>query len=305
MQLPLVNLFSWMKFAQLDLTAGERLLVYRKLAAERWTMKEVFLLESADFATHFPTLNYATWHAEELERRCKAAFKRLPREIEFLPINHARYPGGIKRLLKAEAPPLFYLSGHTSLIGTPQVAVIGRRDTSHGVLQFTRQLGAGLANAGWTVAAGYENGIAEAALKGTLEADGTVAAYPAGGLGSFVWKTALQTYGWQRNHIAVSPFTPELSSSDATAARRNRYLAAACKAVILIEDALDSEPEGRQYIHSIEAARWALEYDVPLFVMHPEVAGYPLPGNERWLQRGGRVFKTVEEVVAAVEMYYG
>ena len=304
MQLPLVNLFSWMKFAQLDLTAAERLAVYRQLAAERWDMKEVFLLEEPAFKQHFPALDYAAWHEESLQRTCKASFQRLPKEIDFLPINHPRYPKRIKRLLKAEAPPLFYLSGHSPLVTTQQVAIVGRRDTSYGVLDFTQGLGKGLAAAGWTVAAGYENGIAEAALKGTLEADGTVAVYPAEGLGGFVWKTALQTYGWQRNHLALSPFAPERSSDERTAARRNRYLAAVSKAVILIEDAPDSEPDGRRYIHSIETARWALDCGVPLFVMHPEVAGYPLPANEEWVRRGGRAFKTVAELVEAVEAYY-
>lgn len=304
MQLPSVNLFSWMKFAQLDLTAAERLAVYRKLTTEEWEMKDIFLLEADAFARHFPQLDYAVWHEATLQRESKAAFKRLPREIEFLPINHARYPTRIKQLLKAEAPPLFYLSGHTSLVTTPQVAIVGRRDTSYGVLQFAEAVGAGLANAGWTVAAGYESGIAEAALKGTLEADGTVAAYPAGGIHDLVWKTALQTYGWQRNHLVLSPFRPGRSADEQTAALRNRYLAAVSKALILIEDAPDSEPEGRRYEHTIEAARWALDYEIPLFVMHPEVAGYPLPGNEAWARRGATVFKTVAEVVAAIEPYY-
>jgi DNA processing protein len=95
-----------------------------------------------------------------------------------------RYPRG---LLHPGAPPLLHVTGGIdrlrALTTQPVAAFLASSRASDYGLELARGLGRGLGASGVTVAAGYDGGLARAALAGALEADGPTLAVAGDGLG--------------------------------------------------------------------------------------------------------------------------
>ena len=297
MHLPLVNQFCWMRFADIPMSGAQRQRVYTHMRTHGRSMRELFALSSTEFAAHFPTQDRAAWHCPIRYAYCKAALQRRRIMERLFPINSDHYPDLLRRRLGDGAPPMLYQRGRVHLLRDRQVAVIGRRDIRYEMRDLAEAVGSTLATAGYTVAVGYDTGIAERAAAGALAADGTVCAYPASGLAGVVWRQSLRRFGWQRDHCLVSAFSPDQPSSEAAAAARNRIMVANSTAVVLLEAAPDRRASGRQYLNSVGAAQWAVDLDIPLFVLHPAAMPYRMPGNRDWLRRGSAGFRRMEELV--------
>src|SRR5690606_31667184 len=88
------------------------------------------------------------------------------------------YPAALAAI--EAAPPLVYAKGDEQLLARAAVAIVGSRLASAAGQQLTRQLAAGLGEAGYVVVSGLALGIDTAAHRAALET-GTIAVL-AGGL---------------------------------------------------------------------------------------------------------------------------
>ena len=105
--------------------------------------------------------------------------------VEALCRHHHGYPRWLA-LAGDRAPRMLYVSGTTQRLvelgAQPTVAIVGtRRATDYG-MEMARSLARGLAASGVTVVGALADGIAVAALQGSLEADGGTLAVLDGGL---------------------------------------------------------------------------------------------------------------------------
>ncbi len=134
------------------------------------------------------------------------------------------YPGRLKERLKGLSAPIIYGCGNEKLLEAGGVAVVGSRNARPEDEQFALSLGDRLAGAGTSVISGGARGIDQAAMRGAIDAGGTVI----GVLPDSLLKMSVsQTYRHalhRRDLALVSPFHPEAGFTAASTMARNKYI---------------------------------------------------------------------------------
>ena len=87
----------------------------------------------------------------------------------------AAYPTRLKTRLKEDSPPILYGCGDATILETGGLAIVGSRDVSEELAEYTARVGQLAAGAARTVISGGARGIDQAAMRGALEAGGKVA----------------------------------------------------------------------------------------------------------------------------------
>lgn len=189
---------------------------------------------------------------------------------QLLTIDHPDYPLLLRETV--DAPPLLFLRGNASLLGLPQVAMVGSRHPSHGGLAEARAFAAELARAGLVITSGLASGIDGAAHQGALRAGGrTIAVLGTGA-----------DRGYPREHhrlydeiagsgsLLVSEYLPGTPPLAPHFPRRNRIISGLSLGVLVVE----ATPESGSLITARMAAEqgrliWAL----PGSRHHPQARG--------------------------------
>ncbi len=84
------------------------------------------------------------------------------------------YPSRIKERLKDRCPPLFFGCGNRALLSSGGLSVVGSRNVSDEDFNFAQEIGRAAAGKGVTIISGGARGVDRAAMRGALEADGSV-----------------------------------------------------------------------------------------------------------------------------------
>jgi DNA processing protein len=151
-------------------------------------------------------------------------------------LDDPRYPDGLKRI--EYPPPVLFVEGDPAALQGEErsVAIVGtRKCTSYGTT-IAQTLGARLAAGGLTVVSGLARGIDAAAHRGALRAGRTVAV-----LGHGLAHTAPPSNRWLRRDIVenggaiVSVWPDGLEPRPHLFLVRNQWVAALCKATIVVE----------------------------------------------------------------------
>lgn len=145
-----------------------------------------------------------------------------------------RYP---ERLTHLTSPPfLLWLQGPGRLPASRAVTVVGTRKATAYGRRMARDLGAGIAAAGWTVVSGMAAGIDGAAHRGALDADGPTVGVLGSGLEHEYPAVHRRLYGRMRETaLLASEFPPAERPRAAYFPRRNRILAALAGAVVVVQ----------------------------------------------------------------------
>ncbi len=214
-------------------------------------------------------------------------------DMDTLLHTDADYPEGLRHL--ADPPPLLFLRGNRELLRTPGLAVVGsRRATARG-RSVARRLGAAVAGAGVSVVSGLALGVDGEAHRGALEASGPTvavlgrgadAAYPRSHWGLF--RDIL------RRGLVVSEFPPGTPALPHHFPRRNRILAALCRAVVVVEAAARSG--------ALITVEHALDLGLDVFAVPGPIDQAPCRGSNGLLADGARPLVSVS---AFVEDYLG
>jgi len=167
---------------------------------------------------------------DEVEGRPKTTAETLLERARRLGPSDAGYPPAL-RAVAADAPTL-WVAGE---LPERCVTVVGTRRSDLGGLQAARELGRGLAAAGWAVVSGGAVGCDTAAHQGALEAGGrTVVVLGSGLLRPYPRENLELLLRAAGAGAVLSPFPPETEPLPALFHRRNRVLAALGAATVVV-----------------------------------------------------------------------
>lgn len=187
------------------------------------------------------------------------------------------YPDALAQLV--DAPPLLFIKGQMSAFNRPLIAVVGTRRCTDEAARWAYRLGAHLASHGATLVSGLAMGIDIAAMRGALEAGGSVVACLGHGLerihpkGHAKWAEAMMECG-----ALVTEYPVYTRVDRWHFAHRNRIVAGLSKHTFLVQ----SPTNGGGMI----TARLAVEHDRELTVCAPMDERAVWDGNNLWMEQG-------------------
>ena len=204
------------------------------------------------------------------------------------------YPGHsdfLSNLL--EISPVFFLQGQRKHLTADSAAIVGSRNVSYKGIRHTEKLAADLAGKGINVVSGYAKGIDTAAHLGALEAEGTTTTVLPYGIREFHLKKAFKQFDWKQNVLIVSQFDPYQKWLARNAMIRNKFVCALSKVVVVIESGPERDEQGKMS-GTFNAAKTALEMNLPLFVLDPSCLENPPQGNAELIALGGKIINSAD-----------
>ena len=153
--------------------------------------------------------------------------------------GEADYPVALSAV--ADAPPVLWALGDTSLLSCPMVAMVGARNASSLGVRMARRLGLGLSEAGFTVVSGLARGIDAAAHEAALDGPGRTVAVMAGGVDViYPPENSSLARDIAARGCRISEHPPGLEPQARHFPLRNRIVAGLSRAVIVAEAAAKS-----------------------------------------------------------------
>ena len=144
------------------------------------------------------------------------------------------YPQRLRVRLKEDSPPLLYGCGEKTLLNRGGLAVVGSRNVSDSLIEYTKEIGRIAASVGRTVVSGGAGGIDQAAMRGALEASGRVI----GVLADSLERTALhrehRNYLLEGCLVLISPYDPNAGFNVGHAMQRNKVIYALADAALVV-----------------------------------------------------------------------
>jgi len=189
------------------------------------------------------------------------------------------YPPSLKKLLKNDAPSVIYGCGPHELMHTRSFAIVGSRDVTEPLIDYTQKTAALVAGAGLTVVSGGARGVDRAAMNGALEAGGGVVGVLPGDLERTVMNREHRNLLLEERLALVSPFDPSQRFTVAQAMQRNKVIYALAEAGLVVNADVN---RGGTWAGAVEQLK---KYSVPVFVRSN---GDPSAGLEALLNRGAR-----------------
>lgn len=209
-----------------------------------------------------------------------------------LHLGAAEYPAPLAAT--EDAPPVLIVLGEVPRLHGQIAAIVGARNASANGMRLARDLGNGLAAAGWCVASGLARGIDGAAHQGALSAGPAGAntiAVVAGGPDNVYPRenAALRETILDKGGAIVSEMPPGFAPRDIHFPRRNRIISGLSRGVVVVEAALRSG--------SLITARIANEQGREIMA----VPGSPLDprcrGANRLIREGAALIEDAEQVL--------
>lgn len=178
------------------------------------------------------------------------------------------YPRRLKRKLGEDAPALLYGVGDADLLDLGGLAIVGSRDASEDILDFTRGVAAQCAKEGLGVISGGARGVDAAAMQGASEAGGKVIGVLADSLLRAFVNRENRLGIEDRRLVLISPFNPEAGFNAGNAMQRNRYIYTLADFALVAQTSLEKGGTWTGAVENLKAG-W-----VPLFARDdPSSAG--------------------------------
>lgn len=146
----------------------------------------------------------------------------------------SNYPQRLRDRLREDRPAVLYGCGERSILERAGLAVVGSRDVDEALVEYTESIGRLTAKARKTLVSGGARGIDQAAMRGALEAGGTV---------SGVLADSLEKSAMNRDHrkllmdgqlVLVSPYDPGAGFNVGNAMQRNKLIYALADAALVV-----------------------------------------------------------------------
>jgi DNA processing protein len=226
---------------------------------------------------------------KEIEAELQAAAKLGAR---YLYLGEEGYPAPLAAT--EDAPMALIVLGNEALLHAQTVAIVGARNASANGIRLARDLGRGLAAAGWCVASGLARGIDGAAHQGALAAgpDGAnTIAVVAGGVDNIypAENEALRQAILDQGGAIVSEMPPGFKPRDIHFPRRNRIISGLSRGVVVVEAALRSG--------SLITARIANEQGREVMALPGSPLDPRCRGANRLIREGAALVEETEHVL--------
>jgi DNA protecting protein DprA len=215
--------------------------------------------------------------AEALMRLCRG--EGAGRDLWVLAPMDSAWPTEGLAVMGNASPDWLLGWGNPRLMHTPNVAVVGSRETTPEALQVAEIIGRSLVELGFDVVSGGARGVDQTAQQAALRAGGRSLYLLAEGI------ARSQEFQSRADHdpervCLLSAQWPFARFSTAEAMRRNRLIVALARAVIVVA--------ARSSGGSVMTGQTALDFDRPTLVVdHGEITVHTA-GNHRLLQAGAK-----------------
>ncbi|MGB0950252.1 MAG: DNA-processing protein DprA, partial [Marinirhabdus sp.] len=222
--------------------------------------------------------------------------KLKDRDIKIIPLNDELYPKSVKKKLKSNSPPILFCKGHLPLLHSLNISIVGSRNIDGFSLMLTKELSKNLSNLGYNIVSGYAKGVDTNAHIGALEGNGTTTVILSLGINNLSIKKDFKPFDWENNTLFISQFLPFQKWSGRNAMARNKIVCALSDAVIVIASGPEKDVKGRMS-GTFDAAKSAMNMNIPVFVLSPSVIGGAPIGNEQLIRLGGTEFSNGAELI--------
>lgn len=205
-----------------------------------------------------------------------------------LPCTDPAYPSLLKQI--SDPPIALFLRGNASLLGNPQLAIVGSRNPSTEGRRNAEEFAAYLARCGLTITSGMALGIDAAGHRGALKAGGTTIAI----LGTGLDKVYPPSHRELCEEIAVkglvvSEFPPGTPPLPHNFPRRNRLISGLSVGVLVVEAAQSSG--------SLITARLASEQGREVFAIPGSIHNPLARGCHRLIREGAKLVESAGDIL--------
>lgn len=223
--------------------------------------------------------------------RCEveADLKWLAREDCHLMCWHDDdYPALLKEI--PDPPPVLFIRGDRSLLGSLQIAMVGTRNPSPMALKTAQAFAKSFATFGLTVTSGLALGVDQAAHRGALEANGGTIAVAATGLDR-VYPARHKALAEEiiKMGAIVSEFPIGVEPKPGYFPRRNRIISGLSLGVLVVEAAIKSG--------TLVTAKHAMEQGREVFAIPGSIHNPLSKGCHHLIRQGAKLIETAEDVL--------
>lgn len=208
---------------------------------------------------------------------------------QLLSLGSHDYPNALCDV--ADAPPLLWALGQTTLLQRPMVALVGARNASSLGTRMAKRLAEDLTDAGFAVVSGLARGIDAAAHHGALYG-GTIAVMAGGVDVIYPAENTKLAHDIAKNGLRLSEMPMGLQPQARHFPTRNRIISGLAQAVIVVEAAGKSG--------SLITARNALDQGRDVFA----VPGHPFDarawGCNMLIRDGAPLVRNAQDIVDAI-----
>lgn len=205
----------------------------------------------------------------------------------------SNYPRRLKARLKEDAPPVLYGCGEATILEMGGLAIVGSRHVDDALLEYTEGIGRLASAARRTVISGGARGIDQAAMRGALEAGGSVV----GVLADSLERAALARDNREAlmggQLVLISPYDPAAGFNVGHAMQRNKLIYALADAALVVNSDYENGGTWAGAVEQLGKLRL-----VPIYVRSGEDTG---KGLEELRRRGALPWPNPTTAEAFVE----
>ena len=195
----------------------------------------------------------------------------------------AQYPRRLKKRLREQAPPVLYGCGNRADLDSGGLAVVGSRNVNDDLIAYTEDVGRLAAEARRTLVSGGARGVDQAAMRGALEAGGTVACVLADGLERAATRREHRDALMDGRLVLVCPYDPAAGFLVGHAMQRNKLIYALADAALVVSAEFEKGGTWAGAVEQLDRHRFVSVYVRAGGEIEPGLGGLLARGARRWL----------------------
>ena len=195
----------------------------------------------------------------------------------------AEYPRRLKRRLREQAPPVLYGCGNRADLDTGGLAVVGSRNVGDDVIAYTEDVGRLAAVARRTLVSGGARGVDRAAMRGALDAGGTVACVLADGLERAATRREHRDALMEGRLVLICPYDPAAGFLVGHAMQRNKLIYALADAALVVSAEFEKGGTWAGAVEQLDRHRFVSVYVRATGEMGRGLDALLARGARRWL----------------------
>lgn len=207
----------------------------------------------------------------------------------------AEYPRRLKARLREDAPAIIYGCGDMALLDSGGLAVVGSRNVDLSLIEYTMEVGRLAARAGKTLVSGGAKGIDQSAMRGALEAGGTVSGVLADGLEKTAMNREHRNLLRDGQLVLISPYDPSAGFNVGNAMQRNKLIYALADASLVVNSDLNKGGTWAGATEQLEKLRF-----VPVYVRS---SGEPSPALDALIRKGALPWPNPQDAESFADVF--
>ena len=195
----------------------------------------------------------------------------------------ALYPRRLKKRLREQAPPVLYGCGNREDLDSGGLAVVGSRNVDDDSIAYTEGIGRLAAGARRTLVSGGARGIDQAAMRGALDAGGTVACVLADGLERAATRRDHRDALMDGRLALMCPYDPAAGFLVGHAMQRNKLIYALADAALVVSAEFEKGGTWAGAVEQLDRHRFVSVYVRATAEMGKGLDALLARGARRWL----------------------